>query len=213
MILFGASVSPFVRKVLMYAAEKGITLESRPLSPHTDNPEFIAASPLGRIPALQDGDYTLADSTAIINYLEAKYPANPLIPTEPKARGTAVWFEEYADTVMYPVGSAIFVNRIVLPKMLKVAGNLALADEMAEKQVPPLLAYLEGAVPAQGFLVGDGITVGDIGVTCMLINLNHAGIPLDAGKHPKLAAYYERITARPSVKGLIVLERKMLGSL
>jgi glutathione S-transferase len=114
---------------------------------------------------------------------------------------------------MYPVGSAIFVNRIVLPKMLKVPGNLALADEMAEKQLPPLLAYLEGAVPAQGFLVGDGLSVGDIAVTCMLINLKHAGIPLDAGKHPKLAAYYERLTGRPSVKGLIVLECRMLESL
>jgi glutathione S-transferase len=211
MILFGSSVSPFTRKVLMYAAEKGITLENRPLSPHADNPEFMAASPLGRIPALQDGDYTLADSTAIINYLEAKYPQNPLIPAEPKARGKAIWFEEYADTVMSSVGSTIFLNRVVMPKFLGMPGNLALADEAAEKQVPPLFTYLEKVAPAQGFLVGDALTVGDIAVTCMLINLNHGGVTIDAGKYPHLAAYYEQLTARPSVKGLIDLERKMLG--
>ena len=71
MILFGSSISPFVRKVLMFAAEKGIALESRPVSPHSDDHEFRAASPFGKIPALVDGDYTLADSTAIVSYLEA----------------------------------------------------------------------------------------------------------------------------------------------
>src|SRR5690606_6204379 len=98
MILFGASISPFVRKVLMCANEKGLTFELRPVSPHVDDPAFRAASPLGKIPALQDGDYTLADSSAIIHYLDAKYPANPVIPLDARARGKAIWFEEYADT-------------------------------------------------------------------------------------------------------------------
>src|SRR5690606_34023732 len=99
MILFGSSVSPFARKVLIFAAEKGIPLEHNPVSPHSDDPQFCAASPMGKIPALQDGDYMLADSSAIVHYLEAKHPATPLIPLEPQARGKVIWFEEYADTV------------------------------------------------------------------------------------------------------------------
>jgi glutathione S-transferase len=211
MILFGASISPFARKVLMFAAEKGITLDHRPVSPHADDPQFVAASPLGRIPALQDGEYTLADSTAIVSYLEAKYPATPLIPLEPKARGKAIWFEEYADTVMFPVGTVIFINRVLLPKLRKVPGDLAKADELEAQQVPPQFAYLESVVPARGYLVGDGLTIGDIAVTCMLINLDHSGIHIDAAQYPKLAAYHARLTARPSVSGLIAAERKMLG--
>jgi glutathione S-transferase len=85
MILFGASISPFVRKTLMCANEKGLKLEHKPVSPHTDDPAFKAASPLGKIPALADGDYNLADSSAIIHYLDAKYPAKPMIPAEAKA--------------------------------------------------------------------------------------------------------------------------------
>src|SRR5690606_19805960 len=149
MILYGASFSPFVRKVLMYASERGITLDHKPVSPHADNEQFKAASPLGKIPALVDGDYCLADSTAIINYLEAKFPAHPLLPPEPKARGKAVWYEEFADTVMFPVGTVMFINRVLLPKLRKVEGDLARADELA-KQVPALYAYLANVVPPQG---------------------------------------------------------------
>ncbi len=210
MMLFGSSVSPFVRKVLMFAAEKGITLESRSMSPHSDDPQFVAASPFGKIPALQDGDYTLSDSTAIVSYLEAKYPATPLLPLEAKARGKAIWFEEYADTVMFPVATVIFVNRVLLP-MRKVPGDAAKANELVAQQIPLLFSYLESVMPAQGFLVGDSISIGDISITCMLINLAYSDTQIDASKYPKLAAYYERLSARPSVSGLIAAERKWLG--
>jgi glutathione S-transferase len=210
MILFGSSVSPFARKVLMFAAEKGIALENKPVGPHADDAQFRAASPTGKIPAFQDGDYTLADSTAIIAYLEAKHPANPLIPLEPKARGKAVWFEEYADTVMFPVLTVIFMNRVLLP-LRKAGGDAAKADEFEAKQVPPLFAYLESVLPAQGFLVGNSLSIGDIAVTCMLVNAAHSSILADAAKYPKLAAYYARLAARPSVSGFIAAERKMLG--
>jgi glutathione S-transferase len=211
MILYGASISPFVRKVLMLAAEKGIALDHKTLSPHADDPAFKAASPLGKIPALQDGDYSLADSSAIMHYLDAKFPAMPLIPAEPKARGLAIWFEEYADTVMFPVGSVIFVNRVLLPKLRKVPGDQTKADDFAANQIPPFFKYLESVMPAQGFLVGNTLTIADIAVTCQLINLAHSDVNIDVSLYPKLSAYFVRISARPSVSGLIVAERQMLG--
>jgi glutathione S-transferase len=211
MILFGASVSPFVRKVLMAAKEKDIELENKPLSPHADDPEFKKASVLGKIPALLDGDFGLSDSSAIVHYLEAKFPAKPLIPSEPKARGMTIWFEEYADTVMFATGTAIFFNRVVMPKIRKAPGDYAKADEAAATQVPPIMAYLESAVPAQGYLVGNDLTLADIAVTCQLINLDHAGVQVDTAKYPKLAAYYARISSRPSVRGIVELEKRFLA--
>lgn len=210
MILFGISVSPFVRKVLMYANERGLQFEHRPVGPQVDDPAFRAASPIGKIPAFQDGDYTLADSTAIIHYLEAKYPTNPLIPAEPKARGKVVWFEEYADTVMFPAGTIIFFNRVVLPKIRKANGDLAAADDSEKNKVPPLMAYLESCLSGD-YLVGDSLTLADIAVVNQLINLNHGGVTIDAAKFPKLAAYYARLAARPSVAGIVAGEKQFLG--
>jgi glutathione S-transferase len=210
MILFGLSVSPFARKVLMYAAERGLPVENRPLGPGADDPQFKAASPLGKIPAFADGDYNLADSSAILHYLEAKYPANGLIPAEPKARGKVVWFEEYADTVMFPAGTIVFFNRVVMPKIRKEQGNLAAADDAEKTKVPPVMAYLESCL-AGDYLVGNSLTVADIAVVNQLINLEHGGVKVDAAKYPKLAAFYARMTARPSVAGIIAGERKFLG--
>jgi glutathione S-transferase len=113
---------------------------------------------------------------------------------------------------MQPVGSAIFVNRVLLPKLRKVPGDTAKADELVASQIPLQFAYLESVVPAEGYLVGAELSIGDIAVTCMLINLNHSGVAIDPAQYPKLAAYYTRLTARPSVSGLIASERSMIGA-
>ena len=104
MQVFGALLSPFVRKVCLVAEEKGIAYELVMTGPGSSNPDFAAASPFGKIPALKDGDYTLANSTAIITYLEARHPAHPMLPADPQARGRAMWFDEFADTILAGAG-------------------------------------------------------------------------------------------------------------
>ena len=69
MIVYGSSLSPYVRKVLAFAGEKGIEVELRPGGIPSPSAEFSEASPFRKMPALRDGDYTLADSSAIIHYL------------------------------------------------------------------------------------------------------------------------------------------------
>jgi len=212
MIVYGASLSPFVRKVLIAAAEKGIVIDNRPANPRTsDDADFVQASPFRKIPALKDGDYTLCDSTAIIAYMEAKHPQPALIPADARARGKAVWFEELADTILAPANTKIFFNRIIGPRFLNIPCNEAEAMEAQTSMLPPLYAYLEGAIPASGFLVGDSISIADIAVTSMIVNLTHAGAPVDAAAYPKLAAYFARMSARPSISGILAAERQMLG--
>ena len=100
---FGGLISPYVRKVCLVATLKDIPYELVLASPHNALPDFVAASPFGKIPAIKDGDFSLCDSTAIIAYLEAKYPANPVIPADPQTRGRTIWFDEFADTIHQPV--------------------------------------------------------------------------------------------------------------
>lgn len=212
MILLGASVSPFVRKVLVVGAEKGITFEHRPTNPRTsDDPDYLAASPFRKIPALKDGDYTLADSTAIIHYLEAKVANPPVIPAEARARGKAIWFEEVADTILSVPVSKVFVNRVIMPVFLSMPGNEAEVTEAVTTTLPPMLSYLESIAPASGFLVGDSFSIADISVVSVLINLSLGKVDVDPATYPKLMAYYGRVTARPSFAKLIAGDRAMLG--
>jgi glutathione S-transferase len=212
MILYGSSLSPFVRKALVFASEKGIELEVRPTGIADPDPQFRAASPFGKMPALADGDYKLADSSAICHYIEAAHPAPALIPAEPKARGRTIWFDEFADTILFACGARMFFNRIVAPLFLKREGDAAAADAAEREELPPILDYLEGVVPdAGGFLVGEALTLADIAVASPFVNLRHMAVDWDAERHPRTGAYVEAILARPSFAGLIERETAFLA--
>lgn len=211
MIVHGSSISPFVRKVLAFAAEKGLALEHKPtgLGPKSD--EFMAISPFGKIPAFEDGDYALCDSSAIVHYLDAAYPVTPLIPADARARGKAVWFDEYADTIVMPAVGPIFWNRALAPR-LKIPVDEAAAAKAEAEAVPPVFAYLEKVAPeAGGFLVGDSLSLADIAVCCPLVNGTYAGLTVDADKYPRAAAYVASILARPSFAALIAADKAMMG--
>jgi glutathione S-transferase len=210
MIVYGASLSPFVRKVLAYGAEKGIELEHKPLGLGSDDPDFLAASPFRKIPGFSDGDFAISDSSAIIHYLEAKYPEPELIPAEPKARARTIWFDEFADTILCACGAKMFFNRIVAPRFLGREGDLDMADKAEKEELPPILDYLERTIPESGWLVGDGITLADIAVATGFANFRHLGMPVDAGRHPKVAAFAERMLARPSFAGWVEREAAFL---
>jgi glutathione S-transferase len=210
MIVYGASLSPFVRKVLAYGAEKGLELEHKPLGLGSDDPDFLAASPFRKIPGFKDGDFAISDSSAIIHYLEAKYPEPALIPAEPEARARVIWFDEFADTILCSCGGKMFFNRIVAPRFLGREGDLAAADLAEKDELPPILDYLERTIPESGWLVGDRLTLADIAVATGFANLRHLGVRVDAGRYPKVAEFAERMLARPSFAGWVEREAAFL---
>ena len=118
MKVYGFPLSPFVRKVVVVAKEKGVDVEIVPVNPMQPSDEFRAVSPYCKIPAIDDGGFELADSSAIAHYLEAKYPSPALLPAEPQARAKAIWFDEVADTVVMAAGGAMVFNRFVKPRFL-----------------------------------------------------------------------------------------------
>jgi glutathione S-transferase len=219
MIVYGSSLSPFVRKVLAFGAEKGIALELKPSGLGNKDPEFLAASPFGKMPGLRDpgsgsgtgSDFCISDSSAIVAYLEAVKPEPNLIPTEAKARARTIWFDEYSDTILFACGGKMFFNRIVAPKFLGQAGDEAVAAKAECEELPPLLDYLETMIPASGFLVEDRLTLADISVASPFANLKHLDFAIDESRHPKVKAYVEAILARPSFAPWIERETAFLS--
>jgi glutathione S-transferase len=212
MILYGSTMSPFVRKVAAYASEKGIELEIQQTGFPNPTPEFCAASPFRKMPALSDGDFSLADSSAIIHYLEAKFPEPELIPAEPRARGRVIWFDEFADTILFGCGQKVFFNRVVAPRFLGRPGDEAVAEAALRDEWPPIIDYIETVAPDEGgFLVGDSLTLADISVASPFANFGHLGIEIDRSKHPKTAAYVARILDRPSFRPFVEREAAFLA--
>ncbi len=212
MILYGSTLSPFVRKVMAFAGEKGIEMEIQPTGFPDHSPDFCEASPFRKMPALKDGDFCLSDSSAIAHYLEAKFPQPALIPAEPRARGRTIWFDEFADTILFGCGQKLFFNRVVSPLFLKRPGDEAVAEAALRDEWPPILDYLETVMPGdEGYLVGDGMTLADISVASPFANFAHLGIETDADRHPRTAAYVSRILARPSFAQWVERERALLA--
>jgi glutathione S-transferase len=209
MIVYGSSMSPYVRKVLAFAAEKGIEVETQPIGLNSDDPEFLEASPFRKIPAFRDGDFAISDSSAIVAYLDALKPEPALIPSEPKARARAIWYDEFADTIMGACGTKMFFNRIVAPRFLNREGDMVAADKAESEELPPILDYLERTIPASGFLVEDRLTLADIAVASPFANFRHLGLSCFEGR-PKLAAYVEAILSRPSFSPWIAREAAFL---
>ena len=212
MIIYGSSLSPYVRKVLAFSGEKGIEFDLQPTGFPNPSPEYLEASPFKKMPALRDGDYTLADSSAIIHYLEAKHPEPALIPADAEARGQVIWFDEFSDTILTACGAKMFFNRIVAPRFMGREGDLAAADTAEREELPPILDYLEKVVPEPGgYLVGDSITLADIAVASPFANLEHLKCPIDPSRHGRVRAWVSSILSRPSFAPWIEREAAMLA--
>ncbi len=212
MILYGSSLSPFVRKTLAFIAEKGLEVELKQVTPQSDDAAFRATSPFGRIPGFRDGDFTISDSTAIITYLEAKHPNPQLIPSSPESRARTIWYEEFADTIIIASAGKMFFNRVVAPRFLGHEGDLAAAENAEKVELPPQIDYLEKVVPASGFLVDDTLTLADLAVASPFVNMGHVGFAIDPATHPKAAAYVAKILARPSFAPIVAQEKAFLAA-
>nr|WP_326525285.1 glutathione S-transferase family protein [Sphingomonas sp.] len=210
MIVYGSTLSPFVRKVMAFLAEKGLEAELKPAGLGRGGPDFDAASPFRKMPAFSDDDFTLCDSSAIVAYLEAKHPDPNLIPAEPRARGRTIWFDEFADTIVMAAGGKIFFNRFVAPRVLKLGGDEEIAAAAERDELPPLLEYIERVIPASGFLVEDRLTLADIAVASPFVNFRHVGVAIDGVRFPKTLAYVEAILARPSFAAMVAAEERFV---
>jgi len=156
-----------------------------PLAP----PELKAVHPLGKSPVLTDGDKTIAESGAIVEYLIDTYGKGRF---KPKAGSDDYW--KYVEWMHYAEGSAM------LPLLLALYTNM-LGDAAAalkprvDSEIANNLSYMESALNVRDFFVGKDLTGADIQI---LFVLEAAGARLEP--YPGLAKYRARMQARPAYK-------------
>ena len=210
MKVYGAILSPFVREVLAACELKGLAYEHEMVMPGTKTPEFLAMSPMGKIPAIEDGDLRISDSSVICEYLEEKYPENPLLPTTPELRARARWYEDYGDFKVAGCVAVFFFERVVKSMMGMGAADEARLAEIAATEHPEVFDYLESQLPEQGFLFGDTLSVADLALANPFINGGYGGFTIDAGLWPRTAAWLERVKSDPVLVGLLAAEKTLM---
>jgi glutathione S-transferase len=195
--LIGSFISPYVRKVLVCLDLKGIAYEIDPIIPFFGDAEFERLSPVRRIPVLIDDEVELADSTAICEYLEDRYPSPPLLPKLAAERARARWLEEFADTRMGEVFIWRLFNQLVInPFVWGEETDQEILRRALEEEIPSVLDYLETQVPAEGFLFGP-IGVADIAIASFFRNAAFARFAIDDQRWPRTAAHVRRALDHP----------------
>ncbi|MGD2180876.1 glutathione S-transferase family protein [Lusitaniella coriacea] len=185
-------MSPNSRRVWIALLEKELPFEEVVLKLNGDQlqPEFLEISPFHHIPALVDDGFSLVESQAILDYLEAKYPTPSLRPTEPKALGIVqmvrmATINELAPA-MSPMVSQMMGMRTPEPEKL----------EESKQKLAVVLKFFEGLLEGKSYFGGDSLSLADITAGVSIPWLPQLGMPLD--DYPQVIAWRDRVQSRPS---------------
>lgn len=207
----GSYLSPYVRKLLAVMNLKGLDYRIDPIAGFFGNDEFSELSPLRRIPVLIDDQVRLCDSTVICEYLEERYPQRSVLPTGAANRARARWLEEYADTRMGEVFIwQFFWQRAIGPRVFGQPTDEAALQRALEVEIPQVLGYLEGQLPAEGYLFGEQLMLADIAIAVHFRNAAFLRWQIDAARWPRCAGFVERVLAEDCLTRLMPFEERML---
>jgi glutathione S-transferase len=213
--IYGVPISVHTRKVIVVALAKGLAHEVIPVVPVVpDNPpaNWRELSPTGKIPALTDGDFTVADSAAICAYLERIQPASPVYPSAPRDYATALSMEQYAGALFREVVHPLFQETFVFPRIHQVATNQQRVDKVLTETVPEMFGYLDAAIRGN-YLVGNQPTVADFAIASNLITYQYIGFDLYRSRFGRLAALFDRVVRHPAMAEALRREEAVVDSM
>jgi len=175
---------------VLYDVTKYQRLSPIPLAP----PELKKVHPLGKSPVITDGERTIAESGAIIEYILDRYGGGRLRPGRESDD-----YVRYLEWMHYAEGSAM------LPLLLRLyTGFLGEAAAplrpRIDSEIAGQLSYIADAVQGREFLVGDSLTGADIQVAFVLEAARASGL---LQGYPVLEQYLARLQARPAYKRAI----------
>src|SRR6056297_1281088 len=167
--------SPLSRsnRVVWFCEEIGLEYRLEPVEMFSDamrRPEYLAINPLGKVPAIEDDGFVLWETSAIMQYLDAKYGANRLIPPrDTQAGALAIQWLDYGE------------NRLTV-----IMGGIA----------RELVDVIEQALGNRQWILGDTFSAADIMLAFGLMIADHLNYVNDAT--PRVSAYLQRAMARPA---------------
>lgn len=199
----GFFISPYAFSVFVALEEKGLPYELRPVPLHEKahhQPEYRDHSLTGRVPAIEHDGFWLAESAAIVSYLEETFPAPQyprVLPADPRERARARMVMDFVRSDLMPIReerstTTIFYERAEAP--LSSAGQAA-----AER----LVAIAERLLPNGHTSLFAAWCIADSDLAMMLQRLYRNDYPLPA----RLRAFVEAQWARPTVQKWVKKER------
>ena len=201
MILHDLAAGMSPRRVRIFLAEKGISIERREVDAAggaNSTPDFLRLNPLGKLPVLELDDGTsIAESLAICRYLEALNPDPPLMGRTPR---------EVADIEMWALRMDHELSQMIALSFVHSSdfyrGRIEQIPEVASwarGRALQTMAWLDGELAERSHIAGDGYTLADIVAQCAFVLGKAVGLRI-APDMTNLSRWFTEVTARPTAR-------------
>jgi glutathione S-transferase len=202
MLLYHDPVAPNPRRVRIFAAEKGITLETIEVSIAAGahlKPEFRTKNPLRLLPVLELEDgRILRESMAICRYLEELHPEPNLFGADPWERAQVEMWNRHAELeLLFPIAQAFRNGHPFYKDKIKQAPDFA---AIMKEVVLDRFVWIDHELSSREFLAGDRFTVADITAMCAIDFGKPSDIRVNPEIHPNLKRWHDQVKARPSAR-------------
>jgi glutathione S-transferase len=157
-------------------------------------PEYLKVHPMGRVPALEDGELTIFESGAIVQYVLEKYGNGKMLPTtsSPNYPNYLQWLH-YAEGMIMPQINIIVVETIFLPEERRNQTNVDRATKLLTRMLTAIDLHMQDREFLAGEFSGADIMTGH---ACIV----SGRLGADISDKPNVSAYIERLEARPALK-------------
>ena len=191
--------APNPRRVRIFAAEKGIELSSKEVSiPKREQkaPEYVAKNPRGQTPILELDDGTvIAESVAIMRYLEAEQPDPPLFGTTAREIAEIEMWNRRVEMILMPAIAAVWVH--THPFTAALPGRNVEWGESNRPRVTEGMRFFDGSLEGREYLAGSAFSAADILLLTTVDFAKFIGLEMPS-ECANLLGWHERVSARPS---------------
>jgi len=200
--LFHVSLSPFCRKVRLSLAEKKLDVELVEERYWEQDPDFLRRNPAGKVPVLKIDGQTMAESAAICEYIEEKYPDPRLLPKDPveryEVRRLVGWFD---DKFHSEVTSKLLyerVNKKIMGQGYPDSRNV----KTGARAIKFHLDYMGWLLDQRRWLAGDVMTLADFAAAAHFSALDYIS-DVDWNRNENVKDWYAKIKSRPAFRNIL----------
>ncbi len=200
--LYHVPLSPFCRKVRLVLAEKKLEVELVEEPYWKRDTDFLRRNPAGKVPVLKMDGRTMAESTAICEYIEERHPEPPLLPRDAGARYEARrlvgWFD---DKFHQEVTSKLLyerVNKKVMGQGYPDSTNV----KAGARAIKFHLDYMGWLLDRRRWLAGDVMTLADFAAAAHLSALDYIS-DVDWNRNENVKDWYAKIKSRPAFRSIL----------
>lgn len=202
MLLYHDLRAPNPRRVRVFLAEKGVAYDTIEVSLAAwahQTPEFQKKNPIQLLPVLELEDgRVLRESMAICRFIEEQVPEPNLFGADAWERAQIEQWNRHAELeLLFPLSQVFRNTHSYWQGRIKQAPEFG---EIMRERVATRFDWLDQELGGRAFFAGDRFTVADITALCAIDFGKVSKIRIDPATHRNLAAWHERVSARPSAK-------------